>query len=307
ISVGNAHSCAVLEGGTIKCWGYDQCGELGDGTTTYLNGYRDPVDVKGISGASNVSVSKTWFSGNGTPRQYAHTCAALAVGGVRCWGASPRGALGLPSESLSDWCLKYRRSSIPISVPWTNGGALTVAGQDHSCVLQADGRVQCWGGNQYGQLGDGSNRNSSAPVAVAGLEKAVGLTAGRFHNCAVTETGKIWCWGSNAAGQLGNSAAPAEHCGFWSGRQSCSTTPLAVTGLSNAELLSAGGYHTCALSNGRALCWGSNEWGQLGDGSQRNSETPVAVVGLEDVIGVSAGVYHTCVAPGRDGPLLGVQ
>jgi hypothetical protein len=156
----------------------------------------------------------------------------------------------------------------------TDGGMPRVtglaAGGFHTCALLEDGRVQCWGWNVFGQLGDGTTMGRSTPVTVTGLSgMATALEAGDRHTCALLEDGRVQCWGHNGLGQLGD------------GTTMHRSTPTTVTGLSGmATALEAGGAHTCALlADGRVQCWGRNDDGQLGDGTAWRT-TPVTVVGI---------------------------
>lgn len=163
-----------------------------------------------------------------------------------------------------------------------------VAGNSHTCRLDASGAVQCWGGNLSGQLGNGTNTDSLSPVAVTGLDGPVTeVVAGDNQTCALTTAGGVKCWGNNDNGQLGN------------GTLTASNVPVDVTGLaSGVTSLAAGDNHTCAaLGTGGVKCWGWGTAGQLGAGTATSSTTPVDVVGLPagtTATALSAAYRHTC-------------
>ncbi len=263
VSIGAQHSCAVLNEG-LKCWGNNSYGQLGDGTTT---GQPSPTDVSGLS-SGVVTVS----GGEG------HTCAVLSSGGLRCWGYNFYGQLGDGTSGLY---------LAPVTVSGLSSGVNAIsAGDSHTCVLTSGGGLKCWGGNNVGQLGNGSNTPSNLPLDVSGLTSgASAVTAGTSHTCALVSGGGVKCWGYNVSGQLGN------------GNNTTSKVPVTVTGLtSGVTKVSAGGEHSCAITNtGGVKCWGLNDNGQLGNGNNSNSNTPVDVSSLPSTASsVAVGYLHSC-------------
>ena len=245
ISAGGSHTCALLADHTVQCWGYNSYGQLGDGTTTDRI---TPVRVSGITNATAISAAG-----------YAHTCALLADGTVQCWGRNDYGQLG-------DGTTTYLQTT-PVSVSGISNASALSLGHSHTCALLADGTVQCWGRNDYGQLGDGTYTTRTTPVSVSGISNATAISLGSQHTCALLTDGTVQCWGRNDYGQLGD------------GTTTDRITPLRVSGIWNATAISAGLYHTCALlTDGTVKCWGWNVSGQLGDGTTTDRTTPVEVL-----------------------------
>ncbi|MBN8428929.1 MAG: hypothetical protein J0L65_15825 [Xanthomonadales bacterium] len=138
-------------------------------------------------------------------------------------------------------------TSLPAQIPFDDA-VQVAAGHSHTCALKADGKVQCWGDNTYGQLGDGTTTRRLMGVPVSGLNGVIVITAGGHHTCAVTNSGAALCWGGNSDGQLGDGSGLRR------------LTPVLVDGLdSGVATITAGDYHTCAVTtDGAALCWGYN-------------------------------------------------
>ena len=150
IDAGSMHSCALLTYGKVVCWGYNERGELGDGTTSDST---TPVEVSGITTATSLAVGS------------AHSCALLVNATVMCWGKNSEGELG--DESVEEDYLSG--VAIPVKVSGITNATSIALGSAHSCALLTDGTMRCWGSNYRGQLGDGTTTDSTTPVEVSGL------------------------------------------------------------------------------------------------------------------------------------------
>ena len=259
---GGLHTCALIEGGTVSCWGYNYYGQLGNNSKTDST---VPTPVYSVDGNG--------FSASTVSAGYYHTCALISDGTVKCWGYGSYGQLGNGGSSSS---------AVPVPVSGLSNAIDVSAGDYHTCALIDDGTVVCWGDGAYGRLGNGGTNNKYSPVPVIGLVDVTALSAGGDHSCAVTFSGTVYCWGGGSDGQLGN------------GYTSNSGVPVAVSGLSDAVAVSAGFSHTCALaSDGTVYCWGKGSYGALGSGSPLGRNVAVAVPGLI-ATAISAGADHTC-------------
>jgi alpha-tubulin suppressor-like RCC1 family protein len=190
VSAGFLHTCALISGGSIECWGYNRDGQVGDGTINKVRPYADPspVHVAGITQALSISAGAF------------HTCALIAGGTVSCWGYvvasdfNPRLLLNSP---------------VPVQVAGVKDAVAISSGGVHTCALIASGAVKCWGANPYGQLGNGNTLDSAKPVTVQGISTAVSISSGGSHSCAVLAGGAVKCWGRNDEGELGTGTLTA--------------------------------------------------------------------------------------------------
>ena len=214
-------------------------------------------------------------------------CALLAGGQVDCWGSNSLGQLGNGTATGPDNCangfVNGSCSTTPVAVSGITNAVAIAAGFSDTCALLAGGHVDCWGDNQSGELGNAATGGpdcggfcSATPVAVSGITNAVAIAAGYGHTCALLAGGHVDCWGDNRLGELGDSTTTGVDCGG-----SCSTAPVAVSGITSAVAITTGASHSCALlSTGSVTCWGSNHYGQLGNDTQTDSDVPVPVNGF---------------------------
>jgi alpha-tubulin suppressor-like RCC1 family protein len=242
----------------VKCWGLNNRGQLGDGTTVNSP---VPVDVAGLgSGVRAISAGTSY------------TCALTSAGGVVCWGANQNGQLG--DGSTTDRSTPVAVAGLAgVSMIDTSTGSTSSSVGSHTCAASQDGTVACWGTNRSGQLGDGTTTSRPTPAPVVGLPAGMQAVAtGSHHSCALGGTGAVWCWGEDNLGQLGVGRATLAP----------RTVPVEVTSLAVAGAeLTAGSFHTCALDRrGGLACWGANVAGQVGDGATEFFRlTPIEVSG----------------------------
>ena len=280
IALGAQHTCVVLDDGHVQCWGANDDGQLGTGTTRTST---RPHTVLGVSTAVAVAAGQR------------HSCALLHDRSVRCWGLDGSGQVGDGTPSIQP-------VTTPTAVTGLDDATAIVAGAASTCALRANGRIVCWGHDGSGQLGNGDapgdTGTSATPLPVTGITTATAIAAGDFHACALLADSTVSCWGAAAQGRLGNGVTDTD-----------AAAPTAVTGLpagTNLVAVAAGGQHTCALDDdGAAWCWGDGTEGQLGDGRSRDTDspppfaaTPVKVHGIADdepkATVVTAGGLHTC-------------
>ena len=272
LSAGGNHTCAILNTGSVRCWGANRSGQIGNGTSEITG--LTPITVSGLTSAV------TQVAGSDDTEDKSFTCALMSTGGVKCLGRNFWGQLG-------NW--NTDDSSTPVNVVGLNSGvSLITTGWAHSCALLTSGAVKCWGYNDYGQIGNGNTGFRSTPGDVSELSSGVTqIAAGFFHTCALLSTGGVKCWGRNSYGQIGNGLVEATRL-----------TPVDVSALSSGVTqIAAGFFHTCALlSTGGVKCWGSNNYGQIGNGLvEATRPTPVDVPSLSfGVAQITAGYNHTC-------------
>lgn len=269
LSAGVVHTCRVTSSKSVECWGWNEDGQLGDGTTTNRT---TPVTVAGLPSAVQT------VTGGVT-----HSCALTSVGTVLCWGRNADGQLG-------DGTTTSHLSAVPVT-GLTPGVQAITAGHYQTCALTQAGAVTCWGaawGRSYDEDGQPitAAARATTPVIVTGLESEVAaVVAGRYHACALTLGGVVKCWGWNANGQLGDGTSVDR------------PVPVDVIGLApGTRAIAAGFDHTCGLAaDGQVLCWGRNAYGQLGDGTTTDRPRPIAVTGLSTTVrALAAGEDHTC-------------
>lgn len=328
IAAGASHTCALLSDTSVKCWGLNANGQIGDGTTMTRN---TPVPVSGLTGVTAVSA--------GT----AHTCALLKGGTVECWGSNSSGQLG-------DGTSMERHT--PVAATGLTGVSQVAAGSQNTCAItpsNANSTVQCWGANASGFFSSSAPTPEPTPTASGPLNGVSQISVGDGFLCALdTVTNEAYCMGQNTDGDLGTGNTSSSNgtpgnvatqtspylmygTAIYVGTESmsaCAIIPNQTAGqpngiycwgdnssgqlgigsspaqalvatpipsLSGVTAVSVGLAHACALlQKGTVDCWGDGTQGDLGLGSAVPSSVPVAVPGLSGVTGIAAGDYHSC-------------
>lgn len=258
IAVGDYHSCILKSDYTIYCFGLNSSGQLGQNNTTDLF---TPTQVNSITGAYEVTAG-----GN-------HTCARMGTASIKCWGYNGYGQLGTDTtdnkgDTAGEMALL---TSVAITLPSVSQIS---AGQNHSCAISASGKAQCFGRNNYGQLGQDSTYNYGSTTSSISLLTDINFgtnlvseirAGGNFTCVRFTTSNDVKCFGENTYGQLGQEnvttlgdssgeMAALDAIDFGSGKYSTA--------------LSLGSNSVCSkLNNGRMKCWGKNTSGQLGQGT----------------------------------------
>ncbi|NBD08970.1 RCC1 domain-containing protein [Corallococcus silvisoli] len=295
VVTGRGHTCALLEGGFVRCWGGNTHGQLGYGHTANI-GDGEPVASEGYVGLGGRAVKLAAGA--------EHTCAVLNTGKVRCWGANSQGQLGYGhTQDVGDNEWVWSAGDVDVGGPVQD----LTAGASHTCALLTTGKVRCWGQGEFGQLGYGNAAtigDNETPATAGDVDvggPVLQLSAGKAHTCALLSTGRVVCWGYNNNGQLG-------YPGYYSAPYSPyfinvgdNETPASVGSVElygTALQVAAGADHTCALmSFGAVKCWGYGAYGQLGYGKSSTLPTPTAEIvnlGGSSAYAVTAGGAHTC-------------
>jgi alpha-tubulin suppressor-like RCC1 family protein len=260
VAAGSLHACALLTDGKVRCWGSNTSGQAGQDPAT--DPVKSPVEVAGLSDVKAIAAASS------------ATCALMADGTVSCWGYNGGGQLGRGAGT--DTTPHYK--SAPVT--GISGATFLSTGVGaHFCAIVAGGEIRCWGGNDYGQLGNGTTASpgSTTPVVVcqppassSSCTPSAGatfVTAGDRHTCAIFAGDKVACWGRGTSGELGRATSANDKY------------PDFVAPSLAAKYLSAGKQQTCAVdATGAVECWGTNDEGSLGNGSSTGTvvaPTPV--------------------------------
>lgn len=257
IAGGNYYSLVLCNDGTVRTWGSNVSGQLGDSTTEDKN---IPVLVKGLSGVIAVA-------GEGN-----HSIALKNDSTVWGWGNNFYGQIGDSSS--------FNRN-IPVKVVGLSGVIAIAAGDHHSLALKKDGTVWAWGWDLFGQLGNGTG-TSNYPIKIDSLSGVIAIAAGSYHSLALKNNGTMWAWGNNTSGELGIE------------NNSQSNYPQQVSGLSSVKSISGSSSNSYAIKqDGTVWVWGGNTYNQLGNNTEAFSTHPRQVIGLSEVKEFTGGFQHS--------------
>ena len=250
ISTSNQHTCAILDNGSVKCWGDNANQQLGYSTSTNYSSYT-PVIVNLGTGVKAQSITTG----------YDHTCAITTDGLIRCWGGNSYGQLGgagLYSQSIPVYVTDVESDFKAVAVE---------AGGWFTCAMFENHEIECWGRTSNSRLGVTAPNTdlvmTPMSVDISGVDsKPISITTGMDHACLLSSSGKMYCWGSANNGKLGSSSS-------YTGK------PILVDTINQSSAVVAGWEHTCAtLRNGSIYCWGQGTWGQLGIGNTQSYGYP---------------------------------
>jgi YD repeat-containing protein len=260
ISAGHMHCLAVKSDGTVWAWGWNEYGQLGDGTTTDS---QSPAQVKNLDGVESVVAS------------FGSSLALKSDGTVWGWGSNMNGELACGTETPFYYA--------PVQAKGLAGVQKIVCGDNHAVALKSDGTVWAWGDNLNNEIGDGTETiQYRTPVQLIGLSGIQDIAACAAHSLAVKSDGTVWAWGNNSRGELGN------------GTYADSNIPVQVSNLSNIQAVATGAYHSMALESGGSVwAWGSNSQGQLGNGTSTGSNIPIQIIEFSEGKAISGGLHHS--------------
>ena len=297
-----SHSCVIVSGGFVRCWGANGSGQLGYGHTNNI-GDDEMVSTCNVNLGAGVIVTQIAV-------REKHTCALLSNDNVRCWGANGVGQLGYRhTDNIGDDELPDSMGDVDLGLASGVTVSQIAAGDAHTCALLNNNTVRCWGANGVGQLGYRHTDNigdDELPDSMGDVD--LGLTlgvtvsqiaAGDAHTCALLNNNTVRCWGANGVGQLGY--GHTDNIGDDELPDSMGDVDLGLAPGITVTQIAAGYGHTCALlSNGNVRCWGWNKYGQLGYGHTDvigDDENPSSVANV-DVEGTVTKItvidQHSC-------------
>lgn len=272
VGAGDGMSCGI-RAGLVFCWGTGSSGQLGAGQFSHS---ADPLEVDLPGEAAELGVG------------HQHACAILDDERLFCWGANAEGQLG----QADPWTGPGVNSATPLQVDPGTTWAQIAPGQGHTCGIQSDGSLWCWGRNTLGELGQTEAQADQTRVAgqTGSATDWTDIAAGQNHTCGIRGDA-LYCWGANGHQQLSDAVGDFVE------------EPTLIPGIGSATQVALDTFHTCVLHDGATLsCWGRNIEGILGDGTIEERSLPTLAVPSNGWEQVSAGRFHTCGA--RAGSIL---
>ncbi|MBO9667036.1 MAG: hypothetical protein J7501_09505 [Bdellovibrio sp.] len=268
LSIGRKHSCAVMSDNSLRCWGLNAYGQIGDGTSMFRS--------EGVTIASGTSF-KAVSVGN------EHSCAIATNGDLYCWGRNANGQVGNNGAGVD----KNTPQLIDSGVAYQ----MVSSGENHSCGLTTTNKIRCWGQGMYGALGNGGTSNLNVPTEIDAAVDYKFVSVGAKSSCAITSTDKLRCWGHNAVNELGD------------GTTTNALAPIDIDATNDYATVAIGSGHGCGVTlTGAMRCWGYNGTGAIGDGTTTARTTPVTVnsgttytaVAVTDDQNIGGGRTTTC-------------
>jgi len=261
VSSGDHFSCGLTDKGIVYCWGANERSQLG--TSDRIRNLI-PNKVYEVNNVVEIAAGSDF------------ACARISDGGVACWGRGDLGQTGDGFDETKDRIFATRVPTISTAIGIT-------AGRGHACALLKDKSIQCWGSNDFWQLGNSASTIEKLPIKVSGIPNSTQVAAGYNHTCALAESGFIYCWGDNRFGHLGNG-----------NKNIFKTIPSVVLGINKVNLLQLGANSSCAITiTPETKCWGWGLDGQL-TSNERNNQYFPETTSLNNLVAVSPGRTKAC-------------
>ncbi|WP_303968692.1 Ig-like domain-containing protein [Sporosarcina ureae] len=272
VDAGKEHLIVLRNDGSVWSWGENTFGQLGGNSAPPTRSVA-PKAIQLENGNRLLNIKAIAAGGY-------HSVALDSKGNVWTWGSNTFKQLGhSPKNAINE---------NPEMISGLSNIVAIAAGDYHSLAVDDNGHVWSWGRNKYGQVGMKPDKmgETIVPERIASLNGIIAVSAGSEHSVALQDNGNVWTWGSNEYGQLGNGETT-----------NINFEPKLVPGLTSIMEISAGNNHTVALKQDRTsmFAWGSNSYGQLGDGGREMKLLPVLLEGIQDIKNIAAGDNHTSV------------
>jgi alpha-tubulin suppressor-like RCC1 family protein len=307
-SSGGSFSCALRSNGSVKCWGLNTSGQLGQGDLVNRGGEPDDMGDNLFNVDLGVGLSAKNIAAGGR-----HACVILQDDRVKCWGRNDSGQLGLGDTDDRGDATGEMGDALPFVNLGTGRTAKALAlGSSHSCAILDNDEIKCWGSGGSGQLGQGDTQirgdnsnemGDNLPIVNLGTQTPINIEAGSSSTCALLANEAVKCWGSNGSGRLG--LGDTQSRGDQPGEMGSSLPEVQIGSGRSVKKLSVGDSHVCVvLDNNLVKCWGNNGNGELGIGNQFDRGSASFQMGDNLAIAdlgtgrtaknVSAGQSHTC-------------